>query len=205
MPESAEQVYERIQASLGPNGRLPMPTRSTWEIFPWEVVDGEIVPKEIPPPSQESARPDEVEFDGSTELGEFDPERIVWEDEFWVLSHPGRPTGLPIALALQPRFHEDSGVLSDDRASEMGRIINRLVRIIEALPHIGRVHVHRWGDHSSHLHVWFLARTEGLATISGPLATEWNLMLPPGPDDVWRKDLHTIAVKLANWGGEARA
>lgn len=208
MPESADQVYQRIQAALGANGRLPMPTRSTWDIFPWDVVDGEIAPKEIPPPSKESARADEVAIADIADIAEdaeFDPDVIVWEDDNWVLCHPGAPTGLPIVLALQPRVHEDSGVLSDELASEMGRIINRLVRIIEGLPHIGRVHVHRWGDHSSHLHIWFFARTEGLPNLSGPLSTEWNLMLPPGPEDIWRKDLHTIAEKLANWGGNARA
>ena len=39
----------------------------------------------------------------------------------------------------------------------------------------------------------------------GSPAAEWNDILPPGPEDLWRADLHTVAVKLANWGGDARA
>ena len=54
------------------------------------------------------------------------------------------------------------------------------------------------------MHTWFVARTARLRR--DRLATvEWDDVLPPGPEDVWRADLHTIATKLANWGGEARA
>lgn len=205
MPESADEVYARIQEFAGPGGRLKMPAQSTWDIFPWEVVDGELAPKVIPPPAPEAARKGDDAGQPCAECVDPAGDRVVWENENWTLSHPGRPTGLPVVLTLTPRIHEDSGVLSDDDASEMGRIINRLVRIIENLPHIGRVHVHRWGDTSSHLHVWFFARTEGLTNVHGPLATEWNLMLPPVPEDVWRQDLHQVATKLANWGGTPRA
>ncbi len=196
MPESAEEVYERIVGQVGRHGHLPAPESIAWDIFPWEVVDGTIVPKVLPPPSEEPSRHGSIEID---------PDRIVWEDERWVLSHPGKPSGLPIVLQLQPRETEDAGQLDDDMASEMGRIINRLVRIIEHLPHIGRVHVTRWGDGGSHLHVWFFARTEGLTNVLGSPAMEWDAIIPPGPEDVWRADLHTIAEKLANWGGDARA
>lgn len=196
MPESAEEVYERIVAQVGRHGHLPMPESASWDIFPWEVVDGAIVPKEIPPPSEEPER------QGAEEI---DPDRVVWEDERWVLTHPGKPSGLPIVLMLQPRDPEDAGEIDDDMASEMGRIINRLVRIIENLPHIGRVHVMRIGDGGSRLHVWFFARTQGLTNVLGSNAMEWDDIIPPGPEDVWRADLHTIADKLANWGGDARA
>lgn len=205
MPESADEVYARIVEAVGPDGRVPMPEQSEWDIFPWEVVDGELAPKVIQPPTQEAARSGDDGAHPCAECAGADEDRIVWEDDHWVLCHPGRPTGLPVVVTLTPKVHEDSGILGDDRASEMGRIVNRLVRIIENLPHIGRVHVHRWGDTSSHLHLWFFARTEGLTNVLGPLATEWNLMLPPGPEKVWREDLQTIATKLANWGGTARA
>jgi diadenosine tetraphosphate (Ap4A) HIT family hydrolase len=204
MPQSADEVYERIAAQVGREGRLPMPAFGGWDIFPWEVVDGAIAPKVIPPPSEEPTRFGE---DPTKPCAECDiaPDRIVWEDEFWVLTHPGAPSGLPITLMLQPREHEDAGVLDDERASELGRIINRLVRIIENLPNIGRVHVARFGDGGAHLHVRFFARTKGLLPVLGSPAAEWDDIIPPGPDDVWRADLHTIATKLANWGGEARA
>ena len=134
-----------------------------------------------------------------------DPDRIVWEDERWVLIHQGAPSGLPLVLILNTREHQDFGELDDDLASEMGRITNRLVRIIEHLPHIGRVHVNRWGEGGAHAHLWFVARTERLTSVRGSHAIDWDDILPPGPEDVWRADLHAVATKLANWGGDARA
>ena len=204
MPESAEEVYARIVASADRDGRLPMPPAGGWDIFPWEVVDGAIAPKVIQPPSPEPLRLGEDTTRPCPECS-VQADQVVWEDEFWVLTHPGAPSGLPIVLMLQPREHEDSGVLDDGRASEMGRIINRLVRIIENLPNIGRVHVNRWGDGGSHLHIWFFARTKDLTGVLGSTAAEWNDIIPPGPEDVWRADLHKIATKLANWGGHPRA
>jgi hypothetical protein len=41
--------------------------------------------------------------------------------------------------------------------------------------------------------------------VLGSPACEWNDIIPAGADDVWRADLNTVATKLANWGGDARA
>jgi diadenosine tetraphosphate (Ap4A) HIT family hydrolase len=204
MPESAEEVYARVIAAVGPDGRLPMPASAGWEIFPWEVVDGALAPKVLPPPSGEPVRYGES-ADKPCESCALDPARVVWEDERWLLTHRGAPSGLPLVLMLHTREHLDAGDLDDDQASEFGRICNRLVRIIENLPGIGRVHVNRWGDGGSHFHVWFFARTAGLTGVRGSTALEWDDILPAGPEDVWRADLHTVATKLANWGGDARA
>jgi hypothetical protein len=76
-------------------------------------------------------------------------------------------------------------------------------RIMCNMANIGRVHVSRWGDGSSHLHVWFMARTERQAGIRGSFAAEWEDILPPVPEDVWRADLATVARKLANHDGRA--
>ncbi|CAN5437497.1 hypothetical protein BH11ACT8_BH11ACT8_33390 [soil metagenome] len=123
----------------------------------------------------------------------------------WVLTHAGAPTGLPLVLFLHTREHLDMGNLDDEQASQLGRITNRLVRIIENLDHIGRVHVNRFGDGGSHFHQFFFARTARLTHVLGSPALEWDEILPPGPEDVWRADLHTVATKLAHWGGDARA
>jgi diadenosine tetraphosphate (Ap4A) HIT family hydrolase len=133
------------------------------------------------------------------------PERVVWEDEHWVLTHEGRPSGLPIIVVLHPRRHLDYGQLDDELASECGRISNRLARIIEGLPNIGRCHVLRYGDGGAHMHLFFVGRVERLTHVLGSPTIDWDEILPPGPEDVWRADLHAVAVKLANWGGEARA
>jgi len=176
-----------------------------WDVFPWESVDGEVVPKILPAPAEERRRKGDDGGQPCETCKGFDPEVVVWEDEHWVLTHFPKPTGLPLVLTLWTREHMDFGDLDDQLSAEFGRISTRIVRIVEHLPDIGRVHVNRWGDGSSHFHVWFAARTEGLANILGSYAIEWDDILPPGPEDVWRADLHTVATKLANWDGHARA
>ncbi len=205
MPESAEEVHARVVATVGTDGRLPMPPVGDWDIFPWEVVDGAIVPKVLPPPSDEPARYGEIDEKPCGACGGFDPARVLWEDERWVLTHQGRPSGLPLVLVLHAREHLDFGDFDDDLASECGRISNRLTRIIENLPDIARVHMMRIGDGGSHFHLWFFARTARLTNVLGSTALEWDEILPPGPEEVWRADLHAVAAKLANWGGDARA
>jgi diadenosine tetraphosphate (Ap4A) HIT family hydrolase len=182
MPESAEEVYARVVAA------------------------GQATPNALQPPADEAARFGEEGGEPCRACAEIvDPDRIVWEDEHWVLIHQCAPSGLPIVLILNSREHEDFGELDDDMASEMGRITNRLVRIIEHLPNIGRAHVNRWGEGGAHAHLWFVARTARLTDVRGAHANDWDEIIPPGPEDIWRADLHAVATKLANWGGEARA
>jgi diadenosine tetraphosphate (Ap4A) HIT family hydrolase len=205
MAETAEQVHARILEAAGPSGHLAMPPMGGWDIFPWTVVDGEIAPRRLPPPAEEDPRwgesPDKP--CGYCANGPA-PERVIWEDERWTLSHLGQPTGLPVVLILEPREHLDFGQMDDDLASEYGRIANRLVRIVEALPNIGRCHTLRYGDGGSHMHIWFVARTARLSHVLGSPTIDWDEIIPPGPEDVWRADLATVAAKLANWGGDAR-
>ena len=204
MAESAEQVHARIIATVGVGGRLPPPPSNEWDNFPWEVVDGAIAPRVLPPPSDDPVRRGEGDEPCPSCFG-VAPEHVVWVDERWRLKHLGGPSGLPVVLILEPRLHLDFGQLDDELASEHGRISTRLTRIIEGLDHVARCHVLRYGDGSAHAHTWFVARTERLTGVIGSPTIEWDDVLPPGPEDLWRADLHTIATKLANWGGEARA
>ena len=204
MAESADEVYARVVGAVGPEGRLPMPDYGGWDIFPWDVADGKVAPRVLQPPSDEAPREGEGDRPCHACDG-FPAEKVVWEDENWVLTHRGQPSGLPLVLMLNSREHLDFGDLDDDLASEYGRIANRLVLDDPHQPHIGRVHVQRIGDGGAHLHIWFIARTHRLTNVLGSPAIEWDDILPPGPEDVWRDDLHTVATKLANWGGTARA
>lgn len=196
-------MYARITAAAE-EGRLPAPAMADWDVFPWEVADGAVVPKALAAPGAEKPRQGEPGGSDCLACTGFEPGRIVWEDEHWVLTTSPEPTGLPVVLTLWTREHLDVGDFDDEHAAELGRIANRLVRIIEAMPGIGRAHVNRWGDGSSHSHVWFFARPEGFAQIKGSYAVEWDDILPPVPEETRRADLHTIATKLANWGGHAR-
>jgi diadenosine tetraphosphate (Ap4A) HIT family hydrolase len=205
MPESAAEVYARVVEAAGAEGRLPMPPIGEWDVFPWESVDGGVAPKALGAPAEPRRR---VGDEGGAPCGVCAGEltdRIIWEDESWIITTDEKPTGLPLVVTLWTREHQDFPDLNDELASQFGRISTRLVRILQNLPNIGRAHMNRWGDGSSHFHVWFFARTEGLESILGSYAVEWDEILPPGPEDVWREDLHSVATKLANWGGHARA
>ncbi|MEZ5097853.1 MAG: hypothetical protein R2731_18320 [Nocardioides sp.] len=202
MPESAEEVYARVVAAVGEDGRLPMPPVEQWDMFPWEVVGGALQPKVVQPPYPDEEPP----RSGAGGIGCFNCEGEgdavrVWENDRWKLAHPSRPAGLPLVLWLSSKHHLDYPDMDDDMAAEYGRISVWLCRIMSNLPHIGRVHVGRWGDGSEHLHVWFIARTARLPHIIGSMAVEWDEMLPPTPEEIWRADIRTVATKLVNHDG----
>ena len=199
MPETAEEVYARVVAAVGEDGRLPLSPSTEWDIFPWE---GELVTKVLRPPVEaEEPRHGEGGRPCWCESGE--PQNAIWRNERWVVTSQEKPGGLPLMLVLQPREHLDLGDLDDDLASELGRVTSWLHRIMANLPNIGRVHVCKWGDGGAHLHVVFLARTARLPQVLGSMAIEWDDMLPPVPEDVWRADLSHVAARLATHDGQA--
>ena len=203
MPESPEELYARVVAAVGEGGRLPMPPVHEWDMFPWEVVDGELVPKVIRPPLE--AEPPRAGTNGTNCRICAGPDDAVklWESWNFHVLRPAKPTGMPLVLWLNANEHLDFTDMDDELAAEFGRISVWLARIMSGLPHIGRVHVNRWGDGSEHLHSWFIARPARLPGIIGSLAVEWDAILPPPPEDVWLDDCATIARKLANHGGHA--
>lgn len=202
MPESAAEVYARVSAAVV-GGRLPTPPTAEWPTFPWEVADGRLVPRSLAPPAAEEPR--EGEGDRPCPVCA-EPTGLIWENDRWrVKTHPGGRSGLPLVVILESHEHIDYHELDDEQAAELGRISVWLARIIESLPEIARCHVHRYGDGCSHVHVWFTARTAGLLSIRGSYALEWDDLLPPGPEEVWRADLVTVAHKLANHDGRALA
>ncbi len=199
MPETAEEVYARVVAQVGEGGRLPMPPTHEWDIFPWE---GEMVPKVLKPPV-EAEEPRWGEGDKPCSCESDEPHNAIWRNDRWVVTSTEKPSGLPLILTLSPIEHLDFSDLDDELAAEYGKVSNWLHRIMAGLPNIGRVHVCKWGDGGSHMHVWFIARTARLTTILGSPAIEWDEMLPPVPEDIWRADLHEVARKMATHDGKA--
>jgi hypothetical protein len=59
------------------------------------------------------------------------------------------------------------------------------------------------GDGSSHLHVWFFARPEGLLQLRGSSLSDWTDCLPPMPDEEWSAVQRELALALAATGGRA--
>ena len=78
-----------------------------------------------------------------------------------------------------------------------GVLIARIERAARAIPHVGRVHVGRWGDGSEHLHWWFIARPARFPQLIGSFAAIWDDVLPPLPEDVWRENLALLSKELS--------
>ena len=203
MAESPEDLYARVVAQVGETGRLPLTASAGWEIFPWEVVDATLQPKVLSPPvAAEKPRAGEPGGDPCPTCTGAGAGQRIWENDRWTLK-PRPRSGLPLVLVLETREHLDYPDLDDDLAAEYGRLSVRLCRIMSNLPYVGRVHVGRWGDGQSHLHVWFIARPARMPGIRGSMAVEWDDVLPAPPEDVWRADLATVARRLATHDGRA--
>lgn len=204
MPESAEEIYARIVDRVGVDGRLPMPPVGDWDIFPWEIVEGVLQPKIVRPPlTAEEPRRGVSADDCWCADGQQLPPNVIWRNDRWCVSTGGEPSGMPLILFLQPLEHVDMDEMDDDLASEFGRVTNWLHRIMAHLPNVGRVHVNRWGDGGHHLHFWFIARPARIPGLLGSMAIEWDEMLPPGDEEVWRQDLAYVASRLATHDGTA--
>ena len=84
----------------------------------------------------------------------------------------------------------------DDGAADLGRMLVRVERAVRSIGHIGRVHVCRWQDGSEHLHWWFMARPVRLPQVRGTFAAVWDDVLPPLPEDVWRRNVDAFVAAL---------
>jgi diadenosine tetraphosphate (Ap4A) HIT family hydrolase len=186
VPETPEELYERVQEQ-----GLRMPPVEDWETWPF---DGALRPRGLQPPVDvEKPRLGE----GGSECwrcarGE---DGAIWSDERWLLTTPER-NGLPVVVILESRAHLDFGDLDDEHAADLGRMLVRVERAVRHVPHVGRVHVCRWGDGSAHLHYWLLARPARFPQLIGSFAAIWDDVLPPTPRDVWDENLALVARAL---------
>ena len=99
------------------------------------------------------------------------------------------PSGAPVQVFLETRAHVDLDGLDDELAGELGRMMVRLDRAIQAVGGIGRVHVNRWGDAGSHFHLWCYGRPLGDQQMLGFCAPLWAMTLPPTPAEEWDRNL----------------
>lgn len=103
----------------------------------------------------------------------------------------------------------DEAIWSDERwlvtplAAELGPLIDRIERAVDAVGELGRVHAGRWGDGSAHLHFWFIARPARMPQLRTRFAAVWDDILPPLPEELWRASLAVVARTLATGGGRA--
>jgi hypothetical protein len=192
-----QALLDRVAAAVDEEGRLPLPDVATWDIFPFEgdlrvkPLEAPVLPE--PPRTGEGGH----ECHACTEA----LRGALWTDDRWRLIAP-REAAIPMVL-LQPLSHLDLVDLDEDHAGELGRLTVRIERALMALGGVGRVHVAKWGDGGSHLHLWFFARPEGLLQLRGSSLSDWTDCLPPMPDDQWRALQHEIAALVAVTGGRA--
>ncbi|WP_145795968.1 hypothetical protein [Kitasatospora atroaurantiaca] len=185
-------IGERITL---PEGSIP-----NWDVFPFE---GDIQVKVLDKPElPEPPRHGEAGADSCGECARPD-DSFLWTDEHWRLGGMREPYALPAMVLLQPRAHHDLTDLPPARAAELGPMLQRVERAVLSLGGIARVHVNRWGDGAAHLHLWLVARPEGMMQLRGTCLPLWDDVLPKLPEEEWRATGRLIAEAMAAEGGTA--
>ncbi|MFI6071835.1 hypothetical protein ACIA5C_09625 [Actinoplanes sp. NPDC051343] len=195
------EFYDHAAAVADTERRLPLARMTGWDISPFEQ-DGLRVAPLRPPVLPEPARHGE---DPANCRPCRERDEGIWFNERWRLERiPG--VGVPLVLMLYPRDHYDMAELPDPMAAEMGLLGTRIVRHMQALPHISRAHLYRIGDGAAHLHLWFFARPEGQAQLYGSWLVVWDDLLPEYPAHVADADAAKVADALvASHGGSRSA
>ncbi|GIF63120.1 hypothetical protein Ais01nite_11550 [Asanoa ishikariensis] len=197
MALSPDEFYEHAVAAADSERRLPLARMTGWDISPFEP-DGLRVPPLRPPVLPEPPRDGEDPSDCVSCRGR---DKGIWFDDRWRLTQIAG-AGVPLVLMLHPRDHYDLVDLPDDLAAELGVLSTHIARHVQALPHISRAHVYRFGDGGAHLHIWFFARPEGQAQLFGSWLVVWDDLLPVYPADLAEADAVTVVDALtASYGG----
>ncbi|MEV0533903.1 hypothetical protein [Kitasatospora sp. NPDC050463] len=172
----------------------------SWDIFPYE---GDIRIKVLDAP--ELPEPPRHGEDGPDACGQCarPDEDFLWTDAHWRLSAPNASSGLPAVVLLQPRAHHDLLDLPSERAVELGPMLQRVEAALMSLGGIARVHVNKWGDGATHLHLWLMARPAGMMQLRGSTLALWMDALPPAPAEEWADTSRRIAAAMAADGGTA--
>jgi diadenosine tetraphosphate (Ap4A) HIT family hydrolase len=120
----------------------------------------------------------------------------IWSDRNWVLHNPAGGS-LPGTVWLASRTHADSFAdLSDELATDFGRVAGRIERAILSLGDIGRVHLYRWGDGVAHFPVWFMPRPLGMLEASRHMLPLWEDRLPAATPEAFDAAGRAIASAL---------
>ena len=181
-----------------PSAEIPLPDFVNWPIFPFV---GDLHVRAVEPRhNADWARAGEP-GGGPCKACESSDDDYIWVDEHWRVLAPKERSAVPVQLFLEPRAHVDMDGLDPVRAAELGQLIVRLDRAIQAVGGIGRVHVSRWGDGASHLHLWFYGRPFGDLQMVGFCLPMWAMILPPTPQEIWNRNLAIVARELAKDGG----
>ena len=200
MPLRPDEFYDHAVSVADGERRLPLARMTGWDISPFDL-DGLRVAPLQPPVLPEPVRHGEDPADcGACRQRD----EGIWFNDQWRLDRI-QGVGVPLALMLYPRDHYDMADLPDELAAEMGLLSTRIVRHIQALPHISRAHLYRVGDGGAHLHLWFFARPEGQAQLYGSWLVVWDDLLPEYPAEVADADAAIVADALVESHGGVRS
>ena len=186
--ETPEELYARAA------GRLRLPPTAEWGTFPF---DGDLRVRPLEPPLAEEP-PRHGEGGVGCRRCALPDDAYLWTSENWRLAALQKPSGLPVVVLLETRAHCDFGDLPHALAEELGPLLLRVERAVQAVGGIGRVHVCRWGDGSEHLHWWFLARPARLTQLVGSFSAIWDDILPPLPEERWRANMAAVSAAMAS-------
>jgi diadenosine tetraphosphate (Ap4A) HIT family hydrolase len=193
------EFYDHAAAVADTERRLPLARMTGWDISPFEQ-DGLRVAPLRPPVLPEPARHGE---DPANCRPCRERDEGIWFNERWRLDRISG-AGVPLILMLYPRDHYDLADLSDEMAAELGLLSTRIVRHMQAVPHVSRAHMYRFGDGAAHLHLWFFARPEGQAQLFGSWLPVWDDLLPEYPPDLADADAALVATALVASSGGSR-
>jgi diadenosine tetraphosphate (Ap4A) HIT family hydrolase len=186
-----DEFYDHARTVADEEHRLPLARMTGWEISPFEQ-DGLRVtplrPPVLPEPARHGEDPSDCGACRNQDVG-------IWFNDRWRLARI-REVGVPLVLMLYPRDHYDMADLPDELAAELGLLSTRIVRHMQALPHVSRAHLYRFGDGSAHLHLWFFARPEGQAQLYGSWLVVWDDLLPEYPAEVAEADAAAVVDAL---------
>ena len=106
---------------------------------------------------------------------------MFWSSEIFVVARPAS-TSLMFWATVAPRTHRTLDLLDGDELAEMGQVLGRTFRAVNALDGVGRVHLNKWENNTGHLLWNVLARPEGVLQLRGSNLPAWADMLPHVPE-----------------------
>ncbi|WP_033217392.1 hypothetical protein [Kitasatospora phosalacinea] len=197
MAMTPDEFYDHARAAADGELRLPLARMTSWDVSPFEPEGLRVSPLRppvLPEPPRHGEDPADCGMCKARDEG-------LWFTDHWRLARV-EGVGVPLALMLYPRDHYDLAELPDGLAAEMGVLTTRVVRAVQALPHVSRAHVYRLGDGAAHLHLWFFARPAGQLQLFGSWLPVWDDLLPEYPADAALADATAVADALvASYGG----
>lgn len=188
------EFLDRARAAAGDDGRLAPGGMAGWEVFPFEVYSLRVRPLEEYADPEPDRRKDPADCRFCQALGR--PELVLHEGDHLTVIRTGG-TSLVFTANVVSREHAPLDDLADDGLAELGLLVGRTHRALQALPKVGNVHINKWENGTGHLAVVLLARPRGVLQLRGSNLPLWADMLPPVPEQQYAERADRVRRALA--------